>query len=132
LQFGDGAKSTAPNKPVPAESFGISRLADFVKEAKEQGKKPAPLDEFYKRRFGDIYAAHLADGWEVDELDPALRYLVVVAYGEGRESWLKGKKRWIPLVDAIEYVKRAAAEAKPSRKPSPRVRMISNEEARLA
>jgi hypothetical protein len=102
LQTGDRPKGDGPPKPVSTKSYGIQRLMELVNEAKAGGKKPAPPDEPYKRRHGDVYAAHLSDGREADELEPALRYLVKVACGEG-PGWLLGKKRWIPLVDAIAH-----------------------------
>jgi DNA-binding MarR family transcriptional regulator len=99
---GGGQKQAAPSKPVSYKQYGIRRLMELVNEAKERGEKPAPPDEPYKRRHGDIYEAHMKDGYEAEQLEPALRYLVEVACGKG-PGWLQAKKRWVPLVDAIAY-----------------------------
>lgn len=106
LQAGDRPNGAGPpkkDKVISSKQYGIGRLVDLAKEAKLRGKKPAPLDEHYKRRHGSVYEAYLRDGYEVDGLEPALEYLVAAACGEG-VGWLKGKHRWIPLVDAVAHV----------------------------
>lgn len=99
---------------VTTKQYGIRRLVELRNEAVSNGEEPAPLDEPYKRRHGDIYAAHLSDGFEADDLEPALKHLIECACGRG-SGWLEGKKRWIPLVDAIAH----AQEQPVSQKPGP-------------
>lgn len=106
LQSGEAQENltpSPPNKPVSPKSFAISRLMELYAEAKEQGRQPTPPDEPYKRRTGDIYAAHFAEGKSADELEPVLAHLVACACGDG-PGWLKEKKRWIPFVDAVGHV----------------------------
>lgn len=88
-------------KAKDAKQYAVGRLMDFVAEAKASGRRPAPPDEPFKRRNADIFAAHLADGYEVEELEEALRVQVRYACGEG-EGRYAGKRRWIPFVDALE------------------------------
>ncbi|WP_273845439.1 hypothetical protein [Rubrobacter calidifluminis] len=122
LQSGEAAISPPPapeKKVMSPKQYAIGRLMDFYNEAREKGKKPAVPDEPFKRRNGDIYAAHFAEGYEAKELDEALRVQVRHACGEG-EGYYEGKKRWIPFVDALEIARRekrtpaAAERAAPS------------------
>jgi hypothetical protein len=102
----DGPPSTKA-KPQSYKQYGVGRLVDHWKDARAAGHDPAPLDEPYKRRFGDVYEAHVKAGRDVDALEGAIAYVIRCAYGGG-EGWLEGKKRLIPLVDAVAYADREA------------------------
>lgn len=112
LQTGEPSKTngSAPKvKPVSAKSFGIKRLVDAINAAKAKGKKPAPPDEPYKKRLGDRYAALLTDGYDPEQLEPALEYLVKAACGEG-PGWMKGKKLWRFLDEGVSYSETGSVE----------------------
>ena len=109
---GGGQKKAAPPadegkaRPVSAKQYGVARLVEARNAAKGAGKNPLPLDEPFKRRFGDVYAAHLADGWEAEELEAPLDLMVRCACGEGPEglTYGRGRARWVPLVDALAHL----------------------------
>lgn len=95
-------------KVISPKQYGITALMDRYNKAKTDGRSPAIPDEPYKRRTGDIYAAHIVE-YEPGQLEPVLDKLIDCACGDG-PGWLSGKKRWIPFVDALGFIESDQAE----------------------
>lgn len=117
-------------KPMSTKQYGIARLVEARNRARAEDKNPLPLDEPFKRRFGDVYAAHLADGWEAEELEAPLDLMVRCACGEGPEglTYGRGRARWVPLVDAIAHLRETGAPVSLEDKGAERERQRAIEE----